>query len=142
MANKNADFEMKQYEVGFGKPPRNTQFRKGTTGNPRGRPKGAKSLHSILVKMGREPVKVNINGRIRSVSRLEAIVMQLSNKAASGDLKAIRELLAAHRLFPEPTEPVEAEVVSTERDEAVLKSILSRMRNSDPASGSESGKEE
>jgi hypothetical protein len=119
----------RKYKVGFGKPPESTQFQKGTTGNPKGRPKGSKSVAGILAKMGRERIKVTIGGRTRSMTKLEAIVMQLSNKAASGDLRAIRDLLAAHRLFAEPTEVVEIDTASNERDKAVLNSILDRMRD-------------
>jgi len=118
-----------KYEVGFGKPPESTQFQKGVTGNPKGRPKGSKSISGILTKMGRERVKVAINGKTRSVTKLEAVFMQLSNKAASGDIRAIRELLAAHRIFPEPTEAVESDVGSNDRDDAVLKGIVERMRS-------------
>ena len=120
----------RKYEVGFGKPPESTQFQKGVTGNPKGRPKGSKSISGILTKMGRERVKVAINGKTRSVTKLEAVFMQLSNKAASGDIRAIRELLAAHRIFPEPTEAVESDVGSNDRDDAVLKGIVERMRSS------------
>jgi len=119
-----------KYEVGFGKPPESTQFQKGVTGNPKGRPKGSKSISGILTKMGRERVKVAINGKTRSITKLEAVFMQLSNKAASGDIRAIRELLAAHRIFPEPTEAVESDVGSNDRDDAVLKGIVERMRSS------------
>jgi len=118
-----------KYEVGFGKPPESTQFQKGVTGNPKGRPKGSKSISGILTKMGRERVKVAINGKTRSITKLEAVFMQLSNKAASGDIRAIRELLAAHRIFPEPTEAVESDVGSNDRDDAVLKGIVERMRS-------------
>jgi hypothetical protein len=122
-----------KYEVGFGKPPESTQFQKGVTGNPKGRPKGSKSISGILTKMGRERVKVAINGKTRSVTKLEAVFMQLSNKAASGDIRAIRELLAAHRIFPEPTEAVESDVGSNDRDDAVLKGIVERMRSAKDA---------
>jgi hypothetical protein len=50
------------YEVGFAKPPQGTQFRKGRSGNPNGRPKGAKSIANILAKMGRERVRITTNG--------------------------------------------------------------------------------
>ena len=46
------------YEVGFAKPPQRTQFRKGASGNPKGRPKGSKSMASILTKVGRQRVRV------------------------------------------------------------------------------------
>jgi|SRR5580658_2525257 hypothetical protein len=88
-------------DVGYGKPPRNTQFQKGISGNPKGRPKGSKSVAAVLSRVGRQRVKVTVNGRVRHLTKLEASATQLSNKAASGDLKAIREFLAAQRTFPE-----------------------------------------
>ena|SRR5450631_1862874 len=119
------------YEVGYGKPPESAQFRAGVSGNPKGRPKGAKSIPSILAKMGREKVRITVNGRVRTVTKLEAVFMQLINKAAGGDLKATRELLAANRLFPEPTEVIQAPTAPSERDAALMKSILTRIRNSE-----------
>lgn len=79
-------------EVGYGKPPRRTQFVKGRSGNPKGRPKGSQNLATMLTKAGRQRVTVTENGRNRHITKFEAIMIQLVNKAASGDLNAAREL--------------------------------------------------
>jgi hypothetical protein len=121
------------YEVGYGKPPESAQFRAGVSGNPKGRPKGARSISSILAKMGRERVRITAHGRVRSVTKLEAVFMQLINKAAGGDIKATREFLAANRLFPEPTEVIDAPTAPSERGAALMQSILTRIRNSEAA---------
>jgi hypothetical protein len=115
-------------EIGYGRPPRSTQFQKGRSGNPKGRPKGSKSLAAVLAQMGRQRVKVTVNGRIRQISKLEAVLTQLSNKAANGDLKAIRELLVAHRIFPEPEQPAAAFESLHERDASVMNNMLERIR--------------
>jgi hypothetical protein len=120
------------YEIGFGKPPAKTQFKKGTSGNPNGRPRGSMSISSILAKTGREIVPVTIGGKTRFMIKLEAACTQLTNQAASGDQKAIRDLLAAHRQFPESERLVEAAVFSNERDAATIKSLLKRIGNTDP----------
>jgi hypothetical protein len=109
MAERGDSSNGKAYEVGYAKPPKSAQFEKGTSGNPKGRPKGAKSIGATLAKMGRQRIKITSNGQTRMVTMLEAMVMQLINQAAGGNLKAIREMLAAHRLFVEPeqaTNPV------------------------------------
>ena len=117
------------YEIGYGKPPKATRFRKGVSGNPTGRPKGSRSISSILAKLGRERVKVTTNGKTRTMTKLEVVFTQLNNQAASGNLKAIRELLSAHRLFAEPQQIDEiTPAARQERDEGVLKNIAKRVR--------------
>lgn len=80
------------YTVGYGKPPKRTQFKAGQSGNPKGRPKGTHNLATVVEKTLREPVVVNENGRRKEITKREAIGKQLVNKSASGDLAAIREL--------------------------------------------------
>lgn len=80
-------------DVGYRKPPRTTRFKPGRSGNPRGRPKGAKNLKTIIEReLNRKVVIRDDRGR-RSVSKSEAVAMQLVKKAVEGDNKAIQTLL-------------------------------------------------
>jgi hypothetical protein len=81
-------------EVGFGKPPKHTRFRKGHSGNPKGRPRGSRNASTLLDEALKERVTISENGRRRKVTKLEAILKQLVNKAAGGDHRATQLLLA------------------------------------------------
>jgi hypothetical protein len=81
------------YEVGYGRPPRHTRFEPGRSGNPRGRPNRSKNLATLLSEALREPVIVVENGRRRTIDKRRAIVTQIVNRSAKGDLKAIQALL-------------------------------------------------
>ena len=116
-----------EYPVGYGKPPQSTRFRKGISGNPRGRPKGAKNIGTILAQLGRKRVTITTNGRTRAVSMLEAMILQMMSRAAAGDLKAIRETLAAHQLHVVPKEVTEPETVIHERDAITMNNLLRRL---------------
>ena len=83
----------RDYEVGYGKPPRHTRFKKGQSGNPRGRPRGAKNLTTLLSEALNEPVIVTENGGRRKITKREAIITQLVNRSATADLRAIKILL-------------------------------------------------
>jgi Family of unknown function (DUF5681) len=83
----------RDYEVGYGKPPSHARFKKGRSGNPQGRPKGAKNSTTLLNEALSEPVVITHNGRRKTVSKKQAIMMQIVNKAASGDHRAIQLLL-------------------------------------------------
>ncbi|MFY0639358.1 DUF5681 domain-containing protein [Maricaulis maris] len=88
------------YEVGYGKPPKATQFKKGQSGNPRGRPKKlpkdvAAHMSDILAE--RRPVR--INGETVMMSGEELVARRLLEKALKGDPKAfdkVHELEAQH----------------------------------------------
>ena len=82
------------YEVGYGKPPKNSQFKKGVSGNPKGRPKKAPDFYAELMKASRSFITVNDNGKRIRISKLRGIVMQLMNKALTGDIRAMRILFS------------------------------------------------
>ena len=90
------------FDVGYGKPPESTRFKKGESGNPRGRPKGRKNWITQADRILNEKVTVNENGRRTTITKFEAAVKQLVNKAASGDHRAIQELLALQRSISMP----------------------------------------
>ncbi len=92
-------------EVGYGRPPKSTRFKKGQSGNPKGRPKGAKNLASIVAQVCRERVRVKGENGIFYMTKLEAIMKQLTNQAALGDIRATRMFLAMFSMFPEIKEP-------------------------------------
>ena len=90
------------YEVGYGNPPRRTQFQPGQSGNPKGRPKKRQSLKESIEKAARKLVTITANGKQQKMTTLEAAAMQVFNKAASGDIKA--QILAFNLLKSEPLE--------------------------------------
>jgi hypothetical protein len=83
----------RQYTVGKGKPPEHTRFQKGQSGNPRGRRKGSKNVATLLEQVLNERVVVTENGKRKRITKLQAMLKQLANKAASGDHRAIKLLM-------------------------------------------------
>lgn len=82
-----------EYRVGYGRPPRHTQFRKGQSGNPKGRSKGIKNSNTILAEELAMPIKVQEFGKQKTVSKAAAVVKTLVAKALSGDVRAISAVL-------------------------------------------------
>ena len=81
------------YAVGYGKPPRHTQFKKGQSGNPTGKRKGTLNVMSLLEQALLEPVVVNEGGQRSIVSKGEALIRLMVNQATSGDARARQQLL-------------------------------------------------
>ena len=115
------------FDIGYGKPPRNRRFRKGRSGNPKGRPKGTLNLATVLERALREPVVIDENGLRRTITKMEAAVKQLVNRAASGDLAALRQLLALVASAEQRFSDAQTERPSLdEADQKVMAQILER----------------
>jgi hypothetical protein len=89
------------YEVGYARPPQYTRFRKGQSGNPKGRPKGLQSFARLARQAFNEKIAIKENGERRIITKLQAALKQLANKAASGDAAAIREVLRVQAVIAE-----------------------------------------
>ena len=115
------------YDVGYRKPPRHTRFAKGQSGNPRGRPPGAKNLKTLLSEALNETVIVSENGGRRKVTTRQAIITQPVNRSATADFRAIKILLDIVRDIERQTEPTTPETSDfSEADEKVLEQIKAR----------------
>jgi hypothetical protein len=82
------------YEVGYGRPPKHSQWKKGQSGNKRGRPKGAESLRSILDEEQNELVTITENGVTKRISKMHVAVKAAFAKAMKGDARALNQLKA------------------------------------------------
>lgn len=80
-------------ETGYGRPPESGRFRKGKSGNPRGRPKGSKDFGTDLRDVLDAKVAVSENGKPRKVTSQKATLMRLREKALQGNLRAMDKLI-------------------------------------------------
>src|SRR6516165_6473274 len=81
----------REYAANYRKPPEHTRFKKGQSGNPRGRP--AKNLPALLAAALNEKVTVTENGKRRQITKREAVIAQLVNKSAAAELRATEMLI-------------------------------------------------
>jgi hypothetical protein len=82
-----------RYRVGYGRPPKATQFKPGRSGNPKGRPKGPKSVGAVLFGILHRRVEVTENGRTHRIPVLEVMLRRLANEAAR-DPRALKLMLS------------------------------------------------
>lgn len=91
--------ETARYEVGYGKPPADTRFKPGQSGNPRGRPRGAKNrkpalneerLKSIIIEEAYRAIRINDGDKQIKVPMAQAIVRAVAVNAVKGQQRAQR----------------------------------------------------
>lgn len=82
-----------KYAIGKGKPPKQHRWKKGQSGNPRGRPKARKPDPVDVSAILDAPVEARLRGKLVTVSAYEASFRQVAKKAISGHLPSIVRFL-------------------------------------------------
>ena len=82
------------YVVGYRRPPKATQFAAGKSGNPKGRPKGSRSVGAVLNDILQQKIVVTENGKTRRIPALEVMLRRLANDAMHSDPHARRLLVS------------------------------------------------
>jgi hypothetical protein len=92
----------KGYEIGRGRPPKATQWKKGKSANPGGRssprPTG---LLEMIDKLLLTSIRITIDGVSKRVTTLEAILVQLWSKGIAGDRRAMAVYIRCRDLAPQ-----------------------------------------
>ena len=116
------------YEVGYKKPPPRNRFRKGRSGNPKGRPKATKNLKTDLMEELRERILLREGTTQKRVSKQRALIKSLTAKAIKGDTRAASAILGMiYRLLEDETS-AQDDAPLTGEERAVLESLEARLQ--------------
>ena len=81
----------RDYTIGYGKPPEWGRFKKGQSGNPKGRPRKAENTATIIKGVMDEEVTIKRHGEpVGQMSRRRGIITIMANKAMGGDVRAAK----------------------------------------------------
>lgn len=110
------------YEVGYRRPPKKSQFKPGQSGNPKGRPRGAKNEATILHNIFNRQIEMREGGRVRKVSVLEGMLLRFTDDALKGNPKSAAFLLNRYRL----TEGITTQTDDLDQDDREVFEALMR----------------
>lgn len=129
MANNKSE---KKGSVGRGRPPEYSRFKKGKSGNPRGRPKGARNLKTDVMEELRESIVVTEGERPTRISKQRAIIKSLVNRTLRGDSRAAHTLMSVvfRTIDPEAESSPPSPALTIEEQE-VLEALKSRLLEND-----------
>ena len=119
------------YEVGYGKPPKQYQFKPGVSGNRKGRPRGRKNTHTLLNEILSQKITIKENGESMRISKKAALLIQLVNKGVKGDIRAIQTLFP-HLITADMKEEEMIQVMEAlnTNDRNIIKTYLSSLNSS------------
>jgi hypothetical protein len=128
-------------KVGYGRPPIHTRFKPGHSGNPTGRPKGRRNAKTVVSRVLNQKITVRENGKIRKLTKLEAMLLAATTKAIKGDsraLNAIVALMARTGHLAETGNEISTPVLP-EEDKEIISDFAQRMKRRDDPGSSNDG---
>jgi Family of unknown function (DUF5681) len=125
--------------VGYGRPPKATRFAPGRSGNPKGRPRGTRTVGTILRDVIRQQVAVTESGKTRRVPVIEGMLRRLVNDALRGDAGAVKLLLSLVDRYGDSPEAVVKLADMLAEDQQILARYLQRPDAREPCASETSG---
>jgi hypothetical protein len=118
------------YLIGYGKPPLQSRFKAGRSGNAGGRPKGSKNLKTLVKEAMTASISIQEGAKTRKVSRLEGVLLRQLQKALTGsDRAAVAVFKIAMQLnLLDDADDHDGEVALSGHDEEILNELISRGR--------------
>lgn len=129
--NENSPAGKDDQEVGYGKPPKEHQFKKGNKLG-KGRPKGAANMKTLVNAALSVKVSTKIGGKTKKMTKAELALHQLAHKASQGDLKAIDKVIAMHERYGPQEDPEGPSEEKLNYDLSTLKDYLAMKQLIDP----------
>ncbi len=114
-----------EYQVGYAKPPKNTQFQPGKSGNPKGRPKGAKGIATVFMEEANQKVSIKIGDKTVKITKLQATVKRLFQQALEGKPHAIARITEMARVIEPQMEQKPDQALSAD-DQNILREYVKR----------------
>ncbi|MBH5401181.1 hypothetical protein HZZ13_25850 [Bradyrhizobium sp. CNPSo 4010] len=119
-----ADLRADSGGVGYGKPPKHSQFKPGQSGNPKGRPKGTRNFKSDVRATLQSPVKITKNGRVRNVTTQRAILETMRVQGLKGNQRANEQLVRLGEKYNDTSSAIDAALEAD--DQAILDAYVRR----------------
>ena len=117
-------------KVGYGRPPKHTQFKPGKSGNSKGRPKGHKNFSTELAEEIYQKISIQEGGKVAKVSKQRLVIKTLFAKASKGDVRAINSLIALIlQYLPKDHKADETEEKLSDEDQAILDELTNFVNN-------------
>ena len=135
MVNKFTENEA-NYDIGYKKPPRHTRYSNGQSGNPKGRPKGKRNLGNILLNAFNEKVVITENGKRKVITKIEATLKQIVNKAVSGDVASAKLLITMFPMVANILDERIAKPINAEAEALLLEHIKNKLLDKSPSNSS------